>query len=115
MTERMLIYVVGPYRADSAFKIAGNISIAHDYGIEILKLGHYVFIPHKHTAWMDGAVPDKMFLEMGLHFLTFADAIFKLPGWNESRGSLVEIEEAERLKLQIFHNLDEIPRVDIAR
>ena len=113
MSDRLLIQIVGAYRADTINQMHENIHTARDYGIEILKLGHYVFIPHTHTALMDGIVPDQHFLKMALHYLTFADAIFKLPHWFESKGSIIEIEEAKRLKLKIYDSLHQIERVRI--
>lgn len=113
MSDRLLIQIVGAYRADTINGVHQNIQTARDYGIQILKLGHYVFIPHTMTAYMNGVISEKIFLEMALHFLTFADAIFTLPHWFESKESLIEIEEAKRLKLKIYDSLHQIERVRI--
>ena len=94
-------YVAGPYRAKTHYEIEQNIRRAEAVAIELWQKGYAVFCPHKNTAHFDGLCPDYVWLEGDLEWLVYADVLVLVPGWENSLGTLLEREEAERLGIEI--------------
>ena len=97
-----LIYVAGPYRAETQAQVDTNIAHAREVGKAICRLGAYPVIPHSNTSHFEGAAPDDFWLPATLEFCRRCDAILLLEGWEESKGSIGELEEMERLGKQVF-------------
>lgn len=90
-----LVYIAGPYRANSATGIAANIQSARLAAIEFAKMGIPYICPHLNSAYFEEYapdVPDSFYLKMGLEILARCDAIFVLRGWEESEGTKAEME-----------------------
>lgn len=51
------------------------------------------FVPI-HTAWMESGFEDRQYMAMSIHLLASCDAMVLLPGWRESKGVAMEIQEA---------------------
>lgn len=98
-----LIYVAGPYRADSFGGIELNIMYAQKAAKKLWKEGWAVLTPHLNTAHFDGVVPDKAFLEGTKEMLTRCDAIYLLSRWTESQGAISEYRKAKELGLEIYY------------
>ena len=49
-----------------------------------------------------------MFYEYSLTWLEVSDIIFLVPGWEDSKGTLKEIEIAKKLGIKIATNLEEL-------
>lgn len=109
MGNILWVQIIGAYRASTVDDIYENIYYARTYGKLIVTLGYYVYIPHCNTAFMDGVVNDDHWLNMGIDHLKFMDAVFLMPGWELSEGSVKEVQEAKRLKLIIFETIEDIP------
>jgi len=110
-SKRLKIAVIGPYRADTVNGIARNIAVARDAAVAILKRGHKPFTPHLNTAFMDGVVPDEVFLEMGRDIVEWCDAVFLLPGWCASVGAAIEFELASKSGKLIYSEIHDIPLI----
>jgi len=108
--NRMLIQVVGPYRAKTINQLYENIASARNVAIEIFRRGHYAITPHLNTAFMDGVMPDERFRALYLLMIEHVDAICLLPGWQNSRGSVAEKLKAEELGKRIFWGIEQIPQ-----
>jgi len=108
----MIVYISGPYTAPTYEMIKANISDARYCAIRIMKLGHAVICPHTMTAFWDkySKLTHEDFIKMDLQLVAVCDAVFMIPGWQESDGSVKEYNEAHRLEKRIFYNLYEIPR-----
>ena len=105
----MLIYISGPYSADTPDGVQANIEAAEKAAFELLKrTSHIPFIPHTMTAGWE----DKMTLEeiLTVHFeiVKKCDAIWMIEGWEKSNGAMQELELAKKLGKFIFYNIDEI-------
>lgn len=97
-----LAYIVGPYRSKKGIKgIVDNIRKAEKVALKYWKLGYCVVCPHKNTALMPG--PDAMFLAGGIELVKRADVIVAVKGWEESEGSMDEINLAKRLGKEIIY------------
>ena len=97
-----LVYVAGPYRADTTNRIWHNITIARMYGEAIAMQGDMPVIPHTNGAFMDGIQTDEFWLEGTMEMLRRCDAIYLLPHWKQSVGARAEWKEAKRLKIPLY-------------
>lgn len=107
----MLIFVSGPYSGNTDEEVEKNISVANEAGKQLLRKGHFPFVPHtmmkswqgsEGLAWEDVVGADFVWIEKCDGFL-FLGA---------SPGSNLELKQAKRLGLQIFSSIDEVPPVD---
>ena len=98
-----VVYIAGPYRSKGGINgIAENIWNARQAAVRWIKKGYAVICPHLNTSFMDGALPDEVFLECGLELLNRADVIVVLPGWQDSEGSKAEVLRAREIGLEIL-------------
>ena len=105
MGDGKLIYVAGPYRSKTPGGQAENIWHASRVAIRLFELGWVCFTPHLNTAnfnWYSN-LPDEVWLNGGLKFLEFCEAIFMLKGWEESKGAKRELEVATERKMEVFY------------
>ena len=113
-----VLYISGPLSAlDMIHGVDQNILTASKYALEAWINGWGVICPHKNTSgyqhtnvswdvWMSG---DLAFIDR-LDALK-GDALFMLPGWEESRGAVLEHEFAKQKGLKIYYAEDGMPRV----
>jgi hypothetical protein len=104
------IYIAGPYRDATVSGIRQNIANAESLAIEVWKLGAVALCPHKNSAYLDGVVPDRVFLDGGIELLRLCDAVVTVGGWQKSQGSRDEIAYAESHKIPVFHSIAELAK-----
>lgn len=102
-----IIYVAGPYSADTDWRRKQNIQRAEHVAAQLWKMGYYAICPHLNSAFFGGICPERVFLEGGLEMLRRSDAMILVKGWESSRGTLLEIAEAEKKKIPYYHSLKE--------
>ena len=104
-----LIYIAGPYRSDSEIGVLGNIQAAEKIAARVWSLGLYALCPHKNSAFFGGITSDENFLQGGLEMLRRCDAVMvvSLKSYDGfvSSGTALEIAEARKLNIPIFHRL----------
>jgi hypothetical protein len=112
----IIVYIAGPI---SRGDLKANVRQACEAGIRLLKAGVPVHVPHL-TCFMGqvydgpGAIPEVLprgtviedWYGMSLVEVRKCDAVLRLPG--ESTGSDMEVEEAERLGLPVFHTVEDV-------
>lgn len=105
----MIIYVAGPYTADTQEGIDRNVQAAREAGIEILRRGHVPLCPHTMTHnWDHGTgLEYEQFIQADLRLLARCDAILMLPGWHKSSGALGELELATRIGIPVLEDIPE--------
>jgi hypothetical protein len=103
-----VIYVVGPYRAETEWGVVQNIRKAEAVALDIWKMGAVAICPHKNTAMFGGNLPDERWLEGDLELVRRSDAICCVPGWENSAGSHGEVAEARERGLPAFFSLPEL-------
>ena len=106
-----LLYVAGPYRADTREGIELNIQSARAVAVRAAKKGWAVICPHLNTAHMDELAPeldDQFWLDATMEMMRRCDAVVLVQGWSESNGSCAEIEEAERLDMDVYSSIDRL-------
>lgn len=103
-----VVYVAGPYRARTVWKVAKNIFQAKMMGLRVAKLGAMPFVPHANTAFYDGELPDRFWLEGTLEVLSRCDALLLMPKWRKSSGTKAEVKLARNLGIPVFESVADL-------
>ena len=98
-----VIYVAGPFRGKNAWEVEKNIRRAEEWSFKLAEAGWMFMCPHTNTRFFDGTQTDKFWLEGTLELMRRCDAVFVCEGYENSSGTLGEIEEAEKLGLPVFY------------
>jgi hypothetical protein len=96
----MLVYVSGKYSGD----VDTNIENAAKIAGELWDMGHAVICPHMNTAHFEHrcSATWKTYIDGDLNMISRCDAIVMVPGWEDSKGAVVEKEYAERLHIPVW-------------
>ena len=107
----MLVYVSGKYTGDSLEEMEFNTYQAVDAGIEVIKKGHEVIVPHL-SHWLDLRAKEKNielswqdFMNSDLEIVKRCDAILYI---SSSKGADIELEVAIENGLKVFTSVDEL-------
>jgi len=98
-----VIYVAGPFRADSAWDVEQNVRKAEEAALKLWRKGWAVICPHTNTRFFQGAVDDSIWLRGDLEIITRCDAIYMLKGWEKSFGATKELGLAKELELEVLY------------
>lgn len=103
-----LIYIAGPYRADTTEGVRRNIARARKVAEHLWKAhpGNAVLCPHSNSGMMDGVVPDEQFLQGAIEMLKGCDAIATVTGWEKSEGSVEEVYVADEKGIEYLGDFD---------
>jgi len=118
--KRLKIYVAGPYSAystnlhDISRLVQKNVDKAIEIGNKLRQKGHIVFVPHlshylhiHYTNKYD--MGQEYWYDYDMSFLNeWANAFFFI---GHSRGADMELERAKELKLKIYYNIEDVPKV----
>lgn len=88
---KYLIYIAGPYTADTAWKIERNCRRAEAATLDVWKSGHVPVTPHLLGRYFHGELNERVVLDGLLVLLRRCDGMLLLPGWKRSPGSLKEV------------------------
>lgn len=102
-----LVYVAGPYRADTEHGIIKNIRAAEEVALRVWKSGAACICPHKNTSMLGGECDDEVWLRGDLEMLRRCDALVCVDGWQDSRGTVAEIGFAHDMFIPVFYNFEE--------
>ena len=105
MTRMKIIYVAGPYRASNAWGVESNIRCAEEIGFQIAGLGAVPVIPHTMYRFFNGTLTDRFWLDATLALMRTCDAMFLVPGWRNSEGS---VAENENFAGPVFENFGDV-------
>ena len=107
------VYVMGAYSADNVIGVLDNIREGMRLATEVLLAGYAPFVPwfdfHFQLMLREGerlTVND--YYEYSLAWLEVSEAGILVPGWENSKGTLKEIERAKQLGIPVFHSLQEL-------
>ena len=107
----MLVYVSGKYTADTFEKIEQNVNKAIDIGIEVIKKGHEVIVPHL-SHWLDLRAREigvelgwQDFMNSDVEIVKRCDAILYI---SSSKGADIELNTAIENGLKVFTSVDEL-------
>lgn len=104
-----VIYVIGPYRAETLAGVRRNIERAREVAewlwSEFGGMGVAVICPHLNSALMDGVAKDKVFLDGDLEILRRCDGAVCVPGWQFSEGSCGEVTLCNETNRRVWDRL----------
>jgi hypothetical protein len=103
-----VVYVAGPFRAESHWDQELNIRRAEAAALEIWGMGAACICPHTNTRYFQGAAPDEVWLKGDLEILRRCDAIYMVKGWLGSEGATKEYNLAGRLNMPVLFDLAEV-------
>ncbi len=98
-----VVYVSGPYRADSEHGVLNNIHSAGEIAARYWDRGYAVICPHKNSAFLGGPARDQMFLDGDLELVRRSDIVVMCPGWAGSKGARAELMLAKALGKEIIY------------
>ena len=104
MNHFKVVYISGPYRIDKEKAILAFRKATED----LWAAGFVPIDPIALTCHLDGKFPDDDFIERDKELVSRCDAIFLLPGWQESEGAKVELETAHIYEMPSFESIEEI-------
>lgn len=114
------VYVAGAYSDNNVLGVLENIGRGQYWASQLFLNGFAPFTPwHDKTFVTDNwgeefTVP--MFYEYSMQWLRVSDAVFVIPNhvglkdWENSKGTLAEIAEAEELEIPVFYDFHELMR-----
>jgi len=100
-----VVYIIGPFRADSLWQIEENIRFAEVVGKLVLEAGAMPIIPHANTRlYFMHIVPESIILEGTREILRRCDMAVTTQGdaWEDSEGSVGEVELARELNIPVL-------------
>lgn len=109
------VYVAGAYSANNIIDCLKNIGRGEDYAAQVFMLGYAPFCPWHDADYViknwnkDFTV--KMFYDYSMAWLDVSDAVFVIPGWEESKGTLAEIERAKELNIPVVYSFEELNEI----
>jgi hypothetical protein len=109
----MVIYVAGPYTADSHDGVVHNLKKAELVAEELLLHGATPLISHKVTSHFERRPRLKHFTgqdwldKQAIPLLRICDAMILTEGWEKSPGCQKEIEFARQHRIPVFYSLED--------
>ena len=112
------IYVAGAYSDDNVLGVLKNIGRGEEYAALLFQHGFAPFTPwHDKDFVVKNWRKDftvKMFYDYSMEWLKCSDAVFIVPNcnelrnWQDSKGTLAEIAEAEKLHIPVFYEMHDL-------
>jgi len=110
------VYVAGAYSADNIIDCLKNIGRGEDYASQVFLFGYAPFCPWHDKDYViknwntDFTV--KMFYDYSMAWLEVSDIVFVIPGWEQSKGTLAEMERATELGIPIVYSFEELDALE---
>lgn len=98
-----VLYVAGPFRADSEQLIQANVERARAVGMFLRKLGAYPVIPHLNTGFFFGlGFPEEQTLTGCVELVRRCDGVVLQGAWWKSTGTRLEYNAASAADVPVF-------------
>jgi len=103
------IYVAGKYNDTDVISVLRNMRKGINLSVDLLLEGFAPFCP-----WLDfqfglnDEIDIQAYKDYSMAWLRVSDAVLMVDGWENSGGAIAEKEEAERLNIPVFYNLDSL-------
>ena len=103
-----IIYISGPFHADTAWGRELQIRSAEIRSMELWQYGFPVICTHAERRFLHGAVSDEVFFKGNVEKMKASTAISVLLGWQNSEETIRELEIAHELMIPKFFTLDNL-------
>jgi len=102
-----LIYIAGPYSADTDKGIAANISAACAIAQRLALLGKHAICPHLNTGGFHTLpIPYEYWMELDANILDRCDALLLMSNWLTSYGTKRELARASWQGKTVYSEAD---------
>lgn len=101
-----VIYIAGKYRAPDGWLTELNVRVAEMVAFDVARIGAMPLCPHTNTRFFDGTLTAQFWLDGTLELMRRCDAVLLCWNWKDSAGAIGEKEEAERLGIPVFTDLE---------
>jgi len=111
-----LVYVAGPYRAETREGVAQNVAAARHVGRLCVRKGWFPILPTVNTAHFDhdfpGLADDDFWRDGTMELMRRCDAVVLVDGWQYSSGAHAEIKEARKIGLKVYLSSNVLPQLE---
>lgn len=106
------VYVAGAYSADNVLDVLKNIGRGEEYASQVFMMGYAPFCPwhdkdYVIKNWSEEFTVDQ-FYDYSMAWLEVSDVVLVIPGYEESNGTLTEIERAKSLGIPVIYDIMEL-------
>lgn len=107
---KALVYIAGPYRAETSIGVMDNIIRAQEVAVHLWNDGFAVLCPHTNTMSFEhmSTAPPEAYLQAYLHMMSFCDVVLMLHGWQGSYGARQEWWSAREWGIPIYYSLERL-------
>lgn len=106
------IYVAGPYSADNVIDVLKNIGRGEKACAELFSKGFAPFCPWHDKSYVtdnpDSDFTIDQFYQFSIAWLVVSDAVLLVDGWENSKGTLAEVEIASKNGIPVFINTTDL-------
>ena len=106
------VYVAGPYSADNVIDVLKNIGRGEKVCAQLFQDGFAPFCPWHDKSYVidehDSEFTVDQFYNYSMAWLEVSDAVLLINGWENSRGTLDEIDRAKDLGIPIFYSYQDL-------
>ena len=108
------VYVAGPYSANNVIDVLHNMRRGLKISKDVFLRGFAPFAPwldYLYTLMLDDGetLSVEQYYAYSMAWLEKADCVLVLPGYEQSKGTMAEIEKAKELGIPIYYNIKDIP------
>lgn len=108
-----VVFISGPFRGDNGWEVEKNIRKAEELSFEVWKLAERgakvaVICSHTNTRYFDGTMDDQVWIDGTQALLLKSDAMLLVPGYENSEGTLGEIEFCKERGIPYFKTVAEL-------
>ena len=106
------VYVAGAYSADNVIDVLKNIGKGEKIASDLFLKGFASFTPWHDKAHIfynaDKDFAVELFYKFSMAWLDVSDLMLVIPGYENSKGTLAEIERAKELGIKIYYDFEEL-------
>ena len=109
-----LVYIAGPYNAPTPWDVEQNVRRAEELALGVAWISNESKIPfgpvcpHTQSRFFAGQLDEQYWIKLTMEMMRRCDAVLLVDRWEKSSGTLGEIEEAGRLEIPVFQDLEDL-------
>lgn len=103
--RQFVVYIAGPYSADTKREVRDNISEAIEVAGDIRQSGYSAIVPHLESLHNENCISEEDWLEHGLSLLRRCSAVFDFRRGRRSRGTEIEVSLATMLGIPVVTSI----------